>query len=117
MNINDYNRLYRQRVRSASGGASAFRLQLETVGPKTIRVLTHVTVENKTTAFTKLRLGITNTGRNYYLDEIQTIAAAELITSRSDIILGEADILFAELTGTTNGDVVILTALGWEQRL
>jgi hypothetical protein len=80
-------------------------------------VLTHVTVENKTNPYTKCRLGITTTGRDHYLDELTTIAANELAVSRSDIILGEKDIFFAELTDTDDGDQLIMTSVGWEQGL
>lgn len=93
------------------------RLALNPIPPKKLRVLTHVTVENKTSPYTKCRLGITTTGRDHYLDELQTIAANELAVSRSDILLGERDVFFAELTGTDTGDDLVLTCVGWEQSL
>ncbi len=117
MNVNDFSRLYRRKITDTSDGSTAVRLQLDRVSAKKLRVLTHVTVEDKTTAYTKCRLGITNGTVDYYLDGITTIAAAELAVSRSDIMLGEGDSFFAELTGTTSGDEIIMVCVGWELEL
>lgn len=116
-NINNFSRLYRRTKRSDGATGSAVRIELSRIKPRVIRVLSHVTVENESNAYTKGRLGITNGGLNHYLDELQTIAACELAVSRSDIILGEGDVFFAELTGTTTNDVLIMTCVGWEMDL
>lgn len=116
-NINDFDRLYRRTKIETGVTGQTVRLRLNPIAPKKLRVLTHVTVENQTLAYTKCRLGINASGRNHYLDELNTIAADELIVSRSDILLGEGDYFFADLTGTTNGDHLILTCVGWEQTL
>ena len=98
-------------------GSTLVRLRLDPVDVGVLRVLTHVAVENQTTAYTKARLGINNGATDFYLDEQSTIAADELLVSRSDILLGEGDFFFAELTGTTSGDLLILTCIGWEMAL
>lgn len=116
-NINNFDCLYRRTKTGLGITGEVVRLSLGPVPPNTLRVLTHVTVENKTNQYTKCRPGITTTGRDHYLDELQTIAANELAVSRSDILLGERDVFFAELTGTTNGDELIMTCIGWEQKL
>ena len=117
MNVNDFDRLYRRTKTGIGVTGSAVRLRLEPIRAKTLRVLTHVTVENLTSAYTKCRLGIVNGGSDHYLDELTTIAADELTVSRSDIILGEGDYFFAELTGTTTGDILVMTCIGWEKDL
>lgn len=117
MNINDFDRLYRRTTTGVGVTGEAVRLRLGPIGAKTLRVLTHVTVENKTSAYTKCRLGITAGGGDHYLDELQNIAKEELAVSRSDILLGEGDYFFSELTGTTDNDELILTCVGWEQGL
>lgn len=116
-NINDFDQLYRRTVNSVSDNATTFRLKLDRVDARKLRVLSHVSVENKTTAYTKCRLGVNAGGRDHYLDELQTIAANELAVSRSDILLGEGDVFFAELSGTTVDDVLVMTCVGWEQSL
>lgn len=113
-NINTFSSLYRRKITGAGVTGSVVYLKLDKIDPKTLRVLTHVTVENQTLAYIKCRLGIDASGRIHYLDELTTIAAKELAVSRSDILLGEGDVFFAELTGTDTGDVLIMTCVGWE---
>lgn len=114
MNINDFSRLYRRTKTGAGATDEVVRLRLNPVRAKKLRVLTHVTVENLDHEYTKCRLGINTVGQDLFLDELQTIAAKELAVSRSDILLGEGDYFFAELTGTTTDDVLIMTCIGWE---
>lgn len=116
-NINDFDRLYRRTKTGTGITGQTVRLRLNPIGPKKLRVLTHVTVENRSTEYTKCRLGINAGGRDHYLDELTTIAADELAVSRSDILLGEGDYFFADLTGTITDDDLIMTCLGWEQAL
>lgn len=113
-NINNFSRLYRRTLRKTGVSGATVRIELSRIKPRKMRVLTHVTFEDETSAYTKCRLGLTNGGINHYLDELQTIAAKELAVSRSDIILGEGDIFFAEITGSTTADVLIMTCIGWE---
>lgn len=116
-NIYNFDHLYR-RTKGATGlTGSTVRISLGRIGAKTVRVLTHATIENLTSAFTKLRIGIKNVGIDYYLDELQTIAANELVVSKSDILLGEGDQFFTEFTGTTTGDVLVMNCIGWEQAI
>lgn len=117
MNINDFTQLFRRTVNKVSDNATTFRLKLDRVEARKVRVLSHVTVENKTSAYTKCRLGIDAGGRDHYLDELQTMAAEELAVNKADIILGEGDIFFAELSGTTVDDILVMTCVGWENNL
>lgn len=116
-NINDFHRLYRRTKKSIGVTDETVRIPLGAVQPHVLRVLTHVTVENKSSDYDKCRLGISHGGRDHYIDELTTIVAGELAVSRSDILLAERDFLFAELTGTQTGDSLLLTCLGWEQDL
>lgn len=115
--INQFSSLYRRTKREAGVTGSLVRISLRPVSSKKLRVLTHVTVENQTNSFTKARLGISNRGVDYFVDEIQNVSADELLVSRSDILLGDGDRFFAELTGTTTGDVCVLNCAGWEQNI
>ena len=116
-NINNFHRLYRRNVTRIGVTGTVEYLKLNRVGPGKIRVLSHVTVENETTALTKCRIGIDHGGLIHYIDELQTVIAAELVVSRSDILLGEGDRFFAEFIGTTDDDVLLMTCVGWEQAL
>lgn len=112
-----FSRLYRRTIVGAGKSSALVRLKLSRVGSKRLRVLTHVTVENRSHGYDKCRLGIDAGGVNHYIDELQTIAANELAVSRSDVLLFEGDSFFAELTGTTNDDQLLLTAIGWTKDL
>lgn len=116
-NINDFDQLYRRTITEKAGSGTTHRIKLDRIPARRVRVLTHVTVENKTLAYTKCRLGIDASGRDHYLDELDAPAADELAVSRSDIILGEGDIFFAELTGTAADQLLVMTCVGWEQGL
>jgi len=116
-NINDFHRLYRRTQSGVGVAGETVRLRLKPLKPKKLRVLTHVTVENKGDAYTKCRLGINHGRVDHYLDELTTIAQNELAVSRSDILLGEGDYFFSELTGTDSGSALVMTCVGWEQDL
>lgn len=117
LNINEFHRLYRANVCGDGKTTSTVYLYLPRVGPAKIRVLTHVTVESTVHGVDTIRLGIDNLGCRYYLDELKTVAAAELCVSRSDILLGEADRFFAELIGTATGAKLTMTCVGWTKDL
>jgi len=116
-NIYDFDSLYRRTVSGIGDDGAVVYLDLDPVKPGRFRVLTHVTVENRSDTTEKFRLAIRRAGRLHYLDELDTVAEAELATSRSDILLGEHDIFCAELTDTDTDDELILTAIGWEGSL
>ncbi len=116
-NINEFDQLYRRKKRGLGVTGSLVRISLTRVKAKKLRVLTHVAVENTTSAFTKVRLGIKNVGIDYYLDELQTISANELCVSKSDILLMDGDEFFAEFTGTTDDDVLVMVVNGWEKNI
>jgi len=117
LDVNKFNRLYRRTMTRSGDGAVTVYMKLKPIGPGMFRVLTHVTVENQTDTTTKCRLGIENGGIKHYLDELQNMTATELAVSRSDILLGEGDRFFSELTGTHDVDKLVMTCCGWEQRL
>lgn len=117
LDVNKFNRLYRRTITGDGDAAKAVYLKLKPIPAGMLRVLTHVTVENQTDTTTKCRLGIDHSGVIHYLDELQTIAADELAVSRSDVLLGEGDRFFSELTGTHDVDKLVMTCCGWEQRL
>lgn len=112
-----FHQLYRSKKAGSGLTASTVKLSLPRVKPGRLRILTHVTVEDKTSAYTKCRLAIDNGGNVFYLDELESPAAGELGIARSDVVLGEADVFFAELTGTTTADLLEMTCCGWEQSL
>lgn len=116
-NINHFDRLYRRTKTALGVDGTTIRIRLEPVGSNTLRVLTHVTVENKSNDYDQVRLGIESTGRRHYIDELKSPSEAELAVSRSDILLGEGDVFFVELINVDNNDQLVMTCVGWEQQL
>ena len=114
MNINDFDSLYRERVTALGVTGSDVILKLEKVDSGRIRVITHLSVENKTSAYTKFRLSIYNGATEFMMDEAIYPDEDELLVHPKDISLGENDVVWARLTGTTVGDKIELHAIGWE---
>lgn len=116
LNLYEFDRLYRRKLRAVGVTGSTVRIQTSPIKAQKIRVLTHVSVEDEDNAYTLLRVGVSNRGELYYLDELTTPGAGELAVSRSDILLGDGDRFFADLTGTTTGDNLVMVLSGWEMK-
>ena len=116
MNINEFDRLYRERKTAAGVTGSSVIIATDRVDPGRIRVITHLSVENKTSAFLKCRISVWNGAVDFAIDEAIYPAAGELLVHPKDILLGEGDILRATLTGTVTGDKIELHAIGWEMQ-
>jgi len=116
-NINDFDRLYRRRKTALGVSGETVRIRLGQLGPGTLRVLTHVTVENRDGTAYRCRLGIHSGGKDYYLDEIMDLVAGELCVSRSDILLSEGDVFFSEFTTVATDNVLVMTCVGWTKGL
>ena len=112
----EFDRLYRRKIRATGVTGSVVRMQTKALGPGKIRVLSHVTVEDQTSAYTLLRIGIINLGEVYPLDELTTPGLAELATCHEDHIMGDGDSFYADLTGTTDDDVLVMVVTGWEMK-
>ena len=99
-NINEFDQLFRRTIKELAGATSPHRIKLDRIDAKTLRLLTHVTVENKTLTYTKCRIGINNGGNDHYLDELENPAADELVVSRS-----------------VTDQELVMTCIGWEKNL
>lgn len=117
LNISDFSRIHRRTMRGVGVSGEVVTIKTEPLDPKRLRILTHITVEDVTSAFTKCRLLIIHGGLKHYVDEITTIPASVLCVSRSDVLLGQGDIFAVEFTGTTTGDNLTVTLIGWTQDL
>lgn len=114
MNVNSFDLLYRERVTAIGVTGSGIYLTLAKVDAGRIRNITHLSVENKTSAYTKCRLSVYNGAIDFLIDEAIYPAATELLVHPKDILLGEGDVLRAHLTGCTTSDLLELHAIGWE---
>jgi len=114
MLLTDFDRLYRRRLILAGTTGATVTFDLDPVAPGTIRVLTHIAIEDQSNSYTFCQLSIFNTGIDFPLDEALAPAKEELLIHSHDVFLGEGDILRATLTGTTDLDRLVLIASGWE---
>lgn len=117
MNIYDYDRLYSAIFKRASDGEEYCYLTDDKVKPGRVRIISRATAEDKTTDFTKLRLGIKVGPERLYLDELTTVSEDELVVEKHLVLLGEGDELFAEFKDSTTNDELVLTVRGWEKDL
>jgi len=114
MNINQFDQLYRERITATGVTGSDVTMETERVAAKRIRVITHLSVENKTSAYSKCRLEIYNGAIDFNIDEAIFPSQNELLVHPKDILLGEGDRLRVKLAGTQTDDELELHAIGWE---
>lgn len=114
MNVDEFDLLYRERQTAVGITGTNITMKAERVRPGRIRVLTHVSIENKTSAYTECRLSIYNGATGFTVDQAIFPDKEELLVHPKDILLGEGDVLRATLTGTTTGDVIEMHLIGWE---
>lgn len=86
------------------------------VKPADILVIDRVSVENETTAFTKLRVGVYSVGVFYPLEEQTSPAADTLYWTADEITICEGENLRVELTGCILGDVVSVWISGYKNQ-
>lgn len=103
---------YRKEILKKSGGASYDDLETPPLKSNQILIVDHLSVENETTAYTSLRVGI-KTGPTFTpLEEEMAPAAAEIFWTRSELKIIEHERICCRLTGCTSGDVLRATIQG-----
>ena len=103
---------YRQDIQKKSGGATYDDLETPPLKANQFLIADHVSVENKTTAYTNLRLGIKSAQTFTPVEEEKTPVAGEIYWSKSEIKITEHERFCCRLTGCTSGDVLEVTIQG-----
>ena len=106
-----------RRVAENNAAAGTNKLRTDKVSPGWIEHIKFVAVENETTAYTRLRIGIETQGVFYPFLEEKTPNAAALYFTDVDWILREGQNLQAELTGCTSGDNLEFYIYGLKERV
>lgn len=109
-------RLIYDRVKNLSADTGTNNLRRAKVKPGRVERIRIVAVENKTTAYTKVRVGIWDGAifHNYFEEVSPT--AANLYFTVDEMILREGMQLQAELQGCTSGDDIEMFIYGeWEK--
>ena len=91
-------------------------LESPQVEPGTILEVRHVAVENRTTAYTRLVIGVADGLSFFQKEEEDSPAANNLYWTRSKFLIPAGKKLRARLTGCTAADVLHMTYEGylWE---
>lgn len=89
-----------------SGGVLDEYIDFEQVGDDHELNVSHVSVENRTTAYTRLVIGVRDGGEFFEREEEDAPAVNDIYWTDSVIIVPERANLRLKLTGCTSGDVV-----------
>ena len=104
LNRTERENVFRRRLSAVSAGGTYDDLKFGPVKSGELYKIEQISVENETTAFTKIRVFTNGHGYSHYRFEQASPAATTLYWSEEDIYLGEGDILVVRCTGCTNGD-------------
>jgi hypothetical protein len=99
---------------SAASGTNDLESRL--VEPGTYFEVTHVAVENRTTAYTRLVIGVADGLSFFQKEEQDSPAANNIYWTRSKFLVPAGKKLRARLTGCISGDILNMTYEGflWE---
>lgn len=115
--MNVFDILYRRKIYGIGVEGQDVSLSLDRVETGWLRHITHVTVLNLSSNYDLVRLSIFDGSTHFDLDELSKPLANELAVAKEDIILQEADVLVATLTGTSDDDRLEMVAIGWDMKL
>lgn len=104
-------------LQKSSGGATNEYLATEPRVPKgEVWVITHIAVEDETSACTSVRIGRGTQQRPRWLQEQPAPQAGQLYTEENEHHLGEGEQLVVRFTGSTSGDVLVANVEGRRER-
>jgi hypothetical protein len=100
-------------VQKASSGGTYDDLESPLVLPGAIFEVRHVAVENRTTAYTRLVIGVTDGLSFFQKEEEDSPAANNIYWTKSKFLIPAGKKLRARLTGCTSGDNLHMTYEGY----
>ncbi len=100
-------------VLKTSSGATYDDLESPIVRPGMILEVRHVAVENRTTAYTRLVIGVADGLSFFQKEEEDSPAADNIYWTKSNFLIPAGKKLRARLTGCTSGDVLNMTFEGY----
>ena len=105
-------------VVKVSSGGTFDDLESPIVEPGKIFQVTHISIENRTTAYTRLIIGVADGLSFFQKEEQDSPGANNLYWSESPFYVPAGKKLRARLTGCTSGDVLVMTYEGhlWETK-
>jgi len=109
--------LFRRRIIHISDGSATITIDDEQVHTARMQMLTRVCVENETSDYDRLRLGVLSSGLFQPHEEENNPNSDTLYWMSEEIMLGESENLRIELTGTTADDRISVYIIGYEARI
>ena len=103
---------YREYLEKKSAGAAYDDLEPPPLKAQQFLIVDHVSVQDETTAYTNLRLGIKAATTFTPLLEEKTPAAGEVVWTDEELKITEHERLCCRLTGCTSGDILKATIQG-----
>lgn len=104
---------YQTSLTAKSAGAAFDDLNDDRVAPRSFLVVTHVSVENETTAYTNLRVGVDQRGSIRFHEEEKNPAADEIYWTRSRFFVPEGAYLKVRCVGCTASDILKVNIQGY----
>jgi hypothetical protein len=96
----------------AATSAAYVDLETKPLRTNTLLITDHISVEDKTTTYTNLRVGIKEGSVFLPLEEQKNPAAAEVFWTKSNLQFVEHERVCCRLTGCTSADVIEVTIQG-----
>ena len=111
------DQIRRRPLRFVSAGVATEYIDDGPVKPGAMRIINRVAIENQTTGFTQLRIGVWDGANFQMLEEQKTPAAATLYWTADPIYLSEGENIRIELVGCTPNDVVTAYVDGFTRKI
>ena len=108
---------YRKHLSLVSDGSTAEDIDDEKVKSRYILQVTQISVENQTTAYTRLVIGISDGVLFDELEEEDGPLVDDIYWSRSLILVPEGWFVRARLTGNTTSDIVNVFIQGFMEKV
>lgn len=99
-----------------SGGATNEEITIGPVPPGRLWVITNLSLEDETTAYTSARMIMTGLGEEHMLIEGVTLSAAVLYWADTSLYIPEGRSLMFRFVGTTSADILKAYVTGFEVR-
>ena len=103
---------YRETLNKQSAAAAYDDLETPPLKVNTFLITDHISVENKNTTYTNLRIGIKSGTTFTPLEEEKVPDAGEVYWTRNELQFKEHERVCCRLTGCTNNDLLEVTIQG-----
>jgi len=103
---------YRETITRTAPSDAYVDLESKPLRTNTLLITDHISVEDKTTAYTNLKIGIKSTETFIPLEEEKSPRIAEVYWTKSELQFREHERVCVRMTGCTSGDVLEVTIQG-----